>query len=109
LVGGEELRWAWNLLRFTQLRARLPPERFYDMGYRELLHDPIPEVGRVFARLGEGVTAEARTSVAQWLENNRRDKRPAHEYSLSEFRLSEEGLRHDFAEYRATFLGATEQ
>jgi hypothetical protein len=26
----------------------------------------------------------------QWLESNRRDKRPAHEYSLSEFGLSEE-------------------
>lgn len=102
-------RWAWNLSRFTRLRATLPPDRFHDMGYRTLLHDPIPEVGRVFARLGETLTAEARTAVTQWLESNRRDKRPSHEYSLSEFGLSEEGLRHDFAEYRATFLSANGQ
>ena len=35
-------RWAWNLSRFTRLRATLPPDRFHDMGYRTLLHDPIP-------------------------------------------------------------------
>jgi hypothetical protein len=99
-------RWAWNLSRFTQSRARLPSDRFHDVRYRQLVQEPVEEVGRVFARLGEKLTSEAAASINQRLESNRRDKRPAHQYSLGEFGLSEAELLRDFAEYRTAFLNS---
>lgn len=103
-------RWAWNLQRFTELRARLPAARFLDMNYRGLIDDAVNEVGKVFERLGEPLNAQTQAAIGGWLAKNNRDKRPPHRYTLAEFGLTEDELLHSFADYRSTYVaGADEQ
>ena len=39
-----------------------------------------------------------------WIEENRRDKRAPHEYTLEKFGLSKDEIRRDFAEYRRRYI-----
>jgi hypothetical protein len=94
-------RWAWNLDRYTRVRSELSPDRFLDIDYRELTRNPLEVVRRVFARLQQPLTQDAQTSLSAWIKANRRDRRPAHSYTLGEFGLTDAWLAQRFAGYRA--------
>ena len=42
--------------------------------------------------------------MARWQDFNKRELRPPHEYSLAQFGFTEQGLREQFARYRARFI-----
>jgi len=42
--------------------------------------------------------------LADFMEANRRDKRPVHAYSLSRFGLEREDVERAFASYRARYI-----
>ena len=84
-------------------RAR-HPERFMDLGYRALVEDPIDAVARIHAFVDEPLPESARRSMLEWAEENARDRRPIHHYTLDRFGLSEAGLARDFQRYRTRFL-----
>lgn len=84
-------------------RAR-HPERFMDLDYRALVEDPMAAVARIHAFIDEPLPASARRSMLAWAEENARDRRPIHHYTLDRFGLSEAGLARDFRRYRTTFL-----
>ena len=47
------------------------------------------------------LSAEAEHRMREWAVENSRDKRPVHSYTLEKFGFTPEGLRSDFANYRA--------
>jgi hypothetical protein len=53
------------------------------------------------------LTDEARAAMLQWREDNRRENREAHEYTLQQFGFTEEGLKAQFGGYRARHIEAS--
>ncbi len=97
-------RLAWGLRRGMESRDRLPADRFADLWFRDALVDPIGELERVYGIFGIEMTPEARAAMERWRVENRRDKRPSHEYVLADYGLTKEGIERDFAEYRARHI-----
>jgi len=79
-------------------------ERFLDVDYRELVADPLAQVARIYAFAELPLPDEARERMRRWAEENARDKRPLHRYTLERFGYDEAGLQRDFARYRARFI-----
>ena len=50
------------------------------------------------------LTAEAQAEMARWQEFNRRELRPAHDYTLEQFGFTEAGLKQQFRAYRERFV-----
>lgn len=79
-------------------------DRFIDVWYEDLLTDPLAQIRRVYDFVDLEFTPEARAAMQRWQIENKRDKRPSHDYRLEDFGLSEAGIRRDFARYREHFI-----
>ncbi len=97
-------RLAWGIQRCMDSRDRLPADQFADIWFRDVLVDPIAEIERVYEIFGIEMIPEARAAMEQWRRDNRRDKRPAHDYVLADYGLSEAGIRRDFGPYLARHI-----
>ena len=56
--------------------------------------------------LGKPLTPFAEDQMRKWTEDNAREKRPPHEYTLEKFGLSEAGIERDFGDYRSRYVEA---
>jgi hypothetical protein len=97
-------RMAWAVRRCLAAREHIPERQLADVWFQDALARPLEVVEQIYARFGIALTAEARAAFATWLRDNRRDKRPPHEYTLAEFGLDEARIRSEFAEYRRRFI-----
>tara|TARA_R110000868_G_scaffold64981_7_gene194980 strand:- start:1164 stop:2336 length:1173 start_codon:yes stop_codon:yes gene_type:complete len=96
--------WAGHLNRLAEYRKTADPERFIDVRYEDQLADPHSVVHHVLERLGVPQSDEIDAHISEWLEENAREKRAAHKYSMADFGLTEEQIKNDFASYSAQFL-----
>jgi hypothetical protein len=99
-----EKRWAGFLERYASVRDRIGPHRFIDIKYEDIVKAPLEQARPVMARLGIEMTPDVEVTMTEFLEENARDKRAAHHYTLEQFGLSMEMLERDFASYRAKFI-----
>lgn len=97
-------RLSWGTERCMASRAKLPKDTFADIWFKDALTNPLAEIERVYEIFGIEMIPEARAAMEQWLVDNRRDKRPAHRYTLEDFGLTEASIREDFAAYRTKFI-----
>ncbi|MBW2392765.1 MAG: sulfotransferase [Deltaproteobacteria bacterium] len=95
--------WASYLNRAMAYRDAGHQEHFIDVDFLDTVRDPIACVERIYAALGRELTPIAEGQMRAWTEQNAREKRAAHTYSLEQFGLSEAGVARDFASYRARF------
>ncbi|WP_320837641.1 sulfotransferase [Zhongshania sp.] len=104
-VVGEQwaAKYARGTLHTLQTRDR-QPEAFLDVWYKDTVADPLSSVQKVYNFIGMELTEAAQLAMEQHQEANRRDSRPAHEYTLAQFGLTEAGLKAQFAEYRQRFV-----
>lgn len=93
-------RYHWSLSRCMQARDRIGSAAFLDVDYRLVQKDPLAQVERIYAWLGMAFDAAAEAAMKTWLDQNSRDKRPPHRYTLAEFGYTEAGLAELFAGYR---------
>ena len=100
--GGEAVRSRYRdaLERCMRAREKYAPERFIDVDYRAVGRDAIGEARRIYEWLGVELTGDAERAMRQWSQENARERRAAHEYTLEEFGFTRDGLASDFAEYR---------
>ncbi len=99
-----EKRWAGFLGRYEAARERIGPHRFIDIKYEDVVNAPLDQARPVMAKLGIPMTKEAEAAMTEWLQENARDKRAAHHYSLEQFGLTTELLEKDFESYRKRFI-----
>jgi hypothetical protein len=90
-----------DTLRF---REAADPALFYDVWFADTLARPLEVVRGIYDWLGMAFPADTQEKMKTYLEANRREKRPLHEYSLDHYGLSEEQIRQDFAEYRERYI-----
>ncbi|MEZ4216427.1 MAG: sulfotransferase [Myxococcota bacterium] len=79
-------------------------ERFIDVWFLDSVKDPVETVRSVYARIGRELTAVAREKMERWTEDNAREKRAPHAYSLEEFGLTSERIRELYGAYRERYI-----
>jgi hypothetical protein len=95
--------WSWGVNKCLSDRAAGREDRFIDVFYEEAKRQPMRTIETVYDRLGEEFTPSARDAMVRWGDENRRDKRPPHDYTLEEFGYTRARLCDAFAAYRARF------
>ncbi|MBJ18554.1 MAG: sulfotransferase [bacterium] len=97
-------RLAWGTARSMESRERYAEDRFVDIWFRDAMKDPIAEIERAYDVFGIEMTDAARAGMEKWRVDNPRDGRPPHKYTLSEYGLTEDGIKAAFAAYREQYI-----
>jgi len=88
-----------HLDRPDELQDRLGPGGMYNLHYAKFIADPIGEVRKLYAWLGDDFTPAFERSMRQWLVENPQGKFGKHRYDLARFGGSMEMLRPHFESY----------
>jgi hypothetical protein len=101
--------WAEALERAMAYRDAGHDGRFLDVWYLDSVRDPLSVVRRIYDFIGKELTPIAEDEMRQWTEENAREKRAAHAYSLEQFGLDEASIARDFAAYRERYILSRDQ
>lgn len=98
--------WASYLSRCLAFRSESQDheDRFVDIWYLDSVRDPVGTVRTIYDWLGRELTPVAEEKMKHHAEENAREKRAAHAYSLEQFGLSKEALASEFADYRERYI-----
>jgi hypothetical protein len=103
-LGAEQLdSWAEAVRRAMDFRSRVDDGRFSDVAFADLQHDPVRTLQASYASLDLTFSAAAARSVEQWAREHKPGSRGAHDYDLTDYGLTAEGVRERFADYLATY------
>ncbi|WP_158579865.1 sulfotransferase family protein [Geodermatophilus marinus] len=105
-VGREVLaRTLRTLERVERTRAALGDDRIIDVGYRELLTDPVGAVRMIHERIGHPLPPASIERMRRWLADNPQGKHGAHRYGLEQYGLDAATVDRLTARYRTPFDG----
>ena len=103
-LGAEQLdSWAEAVRRAMDFRQRLGDSRFADVAFADLQHDPVGTLRAGYASLGLTFSQDSERAVEQWADEHKPGSRGAHDYELSDYGLTPEGVRERFADYLRTY------
>ena len=63
--------WVEGTRRLVEFRDRIGDERFFDLGFGELMGDPLDSMQRLYTWLGEDLTPAARSAMSAWVDAER--------------------------------------
>jgi hypothetical protein len=75
------------------------PNDFYHCYYDSMMADPMAEMRKIYAWLGDEFTPEAEAGMQAWLAANPQGRFGKHEYSLEKWGLDRRDLEPYFADY----------
>ena len=101
-------QWSTGMDRAMKFRANGADDRFYDIDFRAMLDDPIGEVRRLYAWLGEPVTEEFEDGMRAWWAENAENREPHPKADPQAFGLDLNIIRPLFARYVDTYMWAPE-
>ena len=99
---------ARGLARTTAVRARLPPERVFDMHFADFIRDEIAMVRRIYAHAGWTLEPDAEARMRAFLAANPKDKHGAHRYGLADAGLDLATERARYRDYQEAHRIASE-
>jgi hypothetical protein len=103
-LGAEQLdSWAEGVRRAMDFRQRLGDSRFADVAFADLQHDPVDTLRVGYASLGLTFSEDSERAVEQWADEHKPGSRGAHDYELSDYGLTPEGVRERFGDYLRTY------
>lgn len=109
-IGDEEIGAFWFgrlaewMTRFEAARETIGEDRFIDIDYRDVGKAPLEQAERVLARMGIARDEALDAVLGEFLEGNKREQRPLHEYSLAQYGLDEDAIKQAFASYRERYI-----
>lgn len=86
------IRRAWDF-------DKANPGRIYHLHYDRMMTDPIGEMRRLYAGLGDEFTPAVEAGMRRWLDQNPAGKHGSHRYGLEEYGLTVDDLHEGFADY----------
>jgi hypothetical protein len=95
--------WSETMVTFMQERDRLPPERIFDLDYREIRRDPIAAIRSVYEYFGWSFSREAEQRMRIALANQPREQNGFHHYEPSQFGLEGGEVSARFSVYCKRF------
>jgi hypothetical protein len=103
-IGREWLRKVGRLVkRALEARRRWGEDRFLDVYYRDLVHNPMEQIERVYDFAGISLLPHTREKIDHARSVNVRNKFGIHNYRLGDFGLTRETVAAEFSEYRERF------
>lgn len=91
-------------------RKNADPRQFFDMSYRELIHDPVETVRKIYDHFGFSYTHFFDFRLRQSCERTKKNPPPLHSYSMDQYGLKkgeiEEQLKGYYERYGRYFLSA---
>ena len=114
-VDEDYMRCKWPLQLSLHLRrplemARERPDDIYHLYYDDMMTDPIAQMKKVYAWLGDEWTPGAEAGMKQWLTENPQNRFGKHSYSLEQWGYTRQDLEPYFADYlRQHPVAATEK
>jgi hypothetical protein len=107
---GEDYSWqaAEHANRIMDFRDKYGEDKIIDVHYADLISDPIGEMKKLYAQLGDAFTPEAEAGIQGWLDDNPQGKFGKHEYKLAQYGLSKEQLEPLFERYLSRYDVARE-
>jgi len=98
-IGPHRLRvWSRGAERLERARSRRP-EQFVEVGYDDLLDDPVRATEKIYARFGLKRTPQTVTAMQNWVEANPQGKHGQHVYSMEATGLSAEAISAALVHY----------
>jgi hypothetical protein len=88
-----------HLKRPDELQERLGPGSIYNLRYAQLVTDPVGEMRKIYAWLGDEFTSDVEAGMTKWLSDNPQGRFGKHTYDLARFGGSLEMLRPHFEKY----------
>jgi hypothetical protein len=97
--------WAEALRRLLDFRDRAGDDRFFDIGFAELMGDPVASVARLYAWLGDVLVPAASNVMEEWVVQNTRERAATGsvDYRPADFGLDAGTVRAAFAPYIERF------
>jgi hypothetical protein len=93
--------WATGMERLLRFRATHGDERFHDIEFRDMQRDPLGQVRRLYAWLGEPVTDGFATGLRRWWVANGGTREANIHPDAAEFGIDRDEVRVRFAAYSA--------
>jgi hypothetical protein len=97
-----------HLERPEALQAKLEPAAMYHLHYAKLARDPIGELRRLYAWLGDDFTPEVETRMKRWFADNPSGRFGKHTYRLEDYGLTRKMLEPHFGHYVEKYQVALE-
>lgn len=91
--------WSIGVQRAVEFRDRGNDHRFFDIDFRAMQADPIGEVRRLYAWLGEPVSDEFEARMRSWWADNAENREPHSHADPEAFGLDLDAIRPLFAGY----------
>ncbi|MGE5341223.1 MAG: sulfotransferase family protein [Candidatus Omnitrophota bacterium] len=85
------------------LRRDIPPSRFLDISYKELVNNPAGTMMNIYNHFGYTIGEQMVNDVQHWVTQNPRHKHGVHEYSLEKFGLTDQDVERRFSRYAETY------
>lgn len=98
--------WTWRLDQSLQafIAARQGNEhRFVDIGYRQLLSDPISACEHILDRGNHPMNEQDKSAFEDHLKGNQRGNRPSHQYDLADYGVKISELEEQFEYYSQAY------
>lgn len=92
------LQLAMHLARPLAM-SRERPQDIYHLYYDDLVRDPLAQMKKVYAWLGDEWSDTTQTGMQSWLDANPQGRFGKHTYSLSEWGFSKKSLEPYFSDY----------
>lgn len=93
-----------RLGRAESVRRATGGERFVDVWFGDVVTDALAVVERIYAAIGLDLPVSTREQMTRYVVDNGRDRRPPHGYTLAQFGLDADAIRHEFEAYRETYV-----
>src|SRR5262249_53385615 len=103
-LGAEQVdSWVEAIRRAMDFRDRMGSDRgqdrFADVSFADLQTDPVHTLQRSYEGLGLSFTEDTADAVKRWAEGHRPGSRGAHDYDLTDYGLTSDGVRERFSDY----------
>lgn len=99
-------QWSTGMQRVMAFRSGGAEDRFYDIDFRAMQHDPVGEVTRLYAWLGEPVSEEFTARMRAWWAENAERREPHPKADPEVFGLDADAIRPLFADYVNRYVPA---
>jgi hypothetical protein len=101
--------WSAGMRRALDFRDRRGADRFCDIDFRAMQRDPLGEVARLYAWLGEPVTEEFEAGMRGWWRENAEQREPNVHPDPAAFGIDTCQVRPLFTGYTARMTRWTER
>ncbi len=103
-LGRHERRiWLESIRRLMDFRDDGREDRFVDASFSDMQEDPIGCMENLYAQLGDELTPDTRSRMAQWWEESAKERRQGGRPDPAAYGLDMDGIRKDFAFYHDRF------